>query len=188
MIAALSIYCEKRNNASDIFPPMPIESQFTEELAERIITGILDGKTQQTIAREIGVDVATISKWAMKHPLFGDRLAAAREQAAHVLVDASIHIADEDPDSKRARVRMQARQFAAERRNRKAYAPSIDMTLDQRVDIGGTLLEARKRIALPGSDLRTLPPVHDVEYVQLPAPSATDTQTAEPKPFINPFD
>jgi hypothetical protein len=187
MIAAPSIYCEKRNKASKISLPMPIESQFNDELAERIITGILDGKTQQTIAKEIGVEVATI-KWAMKHPLFGDRLAAAREQAAHVLVDASIHIADEDPDSKRARVRMQARQFAAERRNRKAYAPSIDMTLDQRVDIGGTLLEARKRVALPGSNLQLPSPAQEADYVLIPAPSATDTQTAEPVPFVNPFD
>ena len=70
------------------------------------------------------------------------------------MVDDSIYIADTDTDSKSARVRMQARQFAAERRNRKAYAPSIDMTIDQRVDIGGTLLEARKRIAQNPRDWR----------------------------------
>ena len=104
------------------------------------------------------------------------------------MVDDSIYIADTDTDSKSARVRMQARQFAAERRNRKAYAPSIDMTIDQRVDIGGTLLEARKRVALPGGDLRLQAPVHDAEYALLSSPSATDTQTAEPKPFVNPFD
>jgi alkanesulfonate monooxygenase SsuD/methylene tetrahydromethanopterin reductase-like flavin-dependent oxidoreductase (luciferase family) len=162
--------------------------KLTPELADQIIDLILDGKTQQLIAAELGLPVNRISKWAIQYPLFAERLRAAREEAAHVMVDDSIYIADTDTDSKSARVRMQARQFAAERRNRKAYAPSIDMTLDQRVDIGGTLLEARKRIALPGSSLALSSPSEDVEYTLLSAPSATDTQTAEPVPFVNPFD
>jgi hypothetical protein len=167
---------------------MSNEIEFTPAIADAIINGILDGKTQQFIAAQLNVSVGWISKQILKHPLFGERVRSAREEAAHVMVDDAIHIADTDKDSKRARVCMQARQFAAERRNRKAYAPSIDMTLDQRVDIGGTLIEARKRIALPVSDLRILPPVHDVEYVQLSDRSPTDTQTAEPVPFVNPFD
>lgn len=161
----------------------------SKELTDKIVEGILAGKPLQVIAEEIGgFHPSAIGRWAMDDPLFRESLRSARAESAHMLVDEAIRIADTATDPKRARNQMHARQFAAERRNRQAYGPTMDLQIEQRVDLGGTLIEARKRLLLPGSNLAQIPQAQDVDYVTIPAPSATDKQSAAPAlPLIDPF-
>lgn len=81
-----------------------------------------------------------------------------------------------------------ARQWAAERRNRKDYGQAIDMTLTERVDLGGTLIEARKRTVLPGCDLAPALPVQDAEYTMIAPSVTTDSESVASSPAVNPFD
>jgi hypothetical protein len=167
---------------------MPVE--FTPQIAELVCDRILEGKTQQCVAVELGCSPALISKWKAKHPLFAAAVDAARAESSHVLVDEARDIADKDPDSKRAKNRIHVRLFAAERLNRKAYGQAIDMTLTQQVDVGGTLIEARKRVVLPGCDLTQIPAAQATDYVMLPDGRTADTQsvTATSNPIVDPFE
>lgn len=78
-----------------------------------------------------------------------------------------------------------ARQWAAERRNRKDYGQSVDLTLTERVDLGGTLIEARKRTSLPLCNLAPAEITQGTEYALIQTEEATDKQSVVP---VNPFD
>lgn len=159
----------------------------TPEMAEKVIDGILAGKSQAVIAEEIGCALSTLGKWIQVNTEFGNAVRAARAEAAHLLMDETITIADTDPDPQRARNRIQARQRLAETRNRSAYGPSVDMNVTQRMDVGTVLLEARRR-ALPVSDQTPALITQDVEYVELIGNGTSDTESPVTKSTPNPFD
>lgn len=161
---------------------------FTPALQDQIVGRIQGGETQQSIAKSIGCSPTQISRWIANNPLFAARVRNARIEATHVLMDQTIEIADTEPNAHRARNMIQARWKIAETRNRKDYGASLDMTLTERVDLGGALIEARKRSALPGCDLAQAPAIQATEYVDVTPERATDTQTAERNGPVNPFD
>lgn len=164
---------------------------YTPELGERVCEGLLECKPMKDIANGLGISTTTIQKWALNNPLFADAMAVARAESAHVLVDQAAEVArDCAIDHRRAKNLIHVLLFAAERRNRKAYGQSVDLQITERVDLGGTLLEARKRTVLqPMCDLAQLPATQDADYVMLEPPRTTDTQSAEGvKAPYNPFD
>lgn len=105
------------------------------------------------------------------------------------MVDEAIDIAaDPNIDPKRARNMVNARHWTAERRLRKEYGQSLDVSITERVDLGGALIEARKRSALPGCDLAQVTAQQVTDYIDVTPKRATDTQTAGHNDVINPFD
>ena len=159
----------------------------TPELAEKVIDGVLEGKAQTVIAAEIGCAPSTLGKWIQLHPEFGNAVRSARAEAAHLLMDETIVIADTDPDPARARNRIQARQRLAETRNRSAYGQSVDMSVTQRVDVGAVMIEARRR-ALPVRDQTQHALTQDTDYFEITSEGATDTESVTPGKTPNPFD
>jgi hypothetical protein len=168
-----------------------VPAPLTPELGEYVCAGLREGKTLIVIANELKITRTTIHKWVSNNPLFAQAYSLARTEGAHALIEESLHIADcplLDPN--RARNMINARQWAAERRNRKDYGQSVDVTMTERVDLGGTLLEARKRAVLqPICDPAHALDVQDAEYAELEPPRTTDKQSATAvEPPYNPFD
>lgn len=106
-----------------------------------------------------------------------------------VQAEKMIETARNEPDVRRAAEINKATSFILERKYRKLWSPSMDMTVSQTVDIAGALIEAKRRVLLPGSDLARIPG----EQTLLPSTvydvSPTDTQSVSPDdgPEIDPF-
>ncbi len=101
-------------------------SLYTEELATLICTKVSECVPVHRIAELPGmVDAATIYRWLAAHQSFRENYTRAREAAADRMVAETREIADEPIDKmgavERARVRVQVRQWAAERMAPKKY-------------------------------------------------------------------
>lgn len=166
-----------------------VPAPFTADLGELVCARLREGNTLIVIAKELGITRQTVYKWMSNNPLFANAYAVARAEGAHALIDESMHIADNPViDPQRARNMITARQWAAERRNRKEYGASVDVNLTERVDIGGALIEARKRIVLPGSNLQQITDAQVIDVSPHSPMRAKDKETAAHVPVVNPFD
>jgi len=158
---------------------------FTPLLAERICDELREGATLLQIANGLGVSRPTVYKWLRLYPLFADAYGKARAEGTHALIDEALLIADSVKDPQRARNMIGARQWAAERRNRKEYGQAVDVTLTERVDLGGTLIEARKRTALPACDQAQSAAAQVTDYLDLGMSETTDSLSVAPA--VDPF-
>lgn len=73
-------------------------SLYSEELAERICSGLKEGKTLRAVCREPGMpDARTVRDWAANkdHP-FSPQYTRAREIGYHAMADELLEIADDD--------------------------------------------------------------------------------------------
>lgn len=162
---------------------------YTPERGALVCDMLRQGNTLIVIANQLGITRDVIHKWVRNSPLFANEYHLARAEGAHALIDESMHIADNPViDPQRARNMITARQWAAERRNRKEYGQSVDVNLTERVDLGGTLLEARRRTVLPVCDLQQITDAQVIDVTPASAMRATDTQSVTARPVVNPFD
>jgi hypothetical protein len=130
-------------------PKRPGDHVYSEWIADEICERIAAGETLTGIC--LGDDmppIRTVSKWLMRHPEFGAKYAHAREAQMHLEAEQIREIADnayedyyidykQDADGnmvpfvvvngdsiKRAQLRIGARQWRAERLNRRVYGNS----------------------------------------------------------------
>ncbi len=155
------------------------------ELLDRIAAGGSIGKT----LTEFGIlKQASWYLWLDQSPIRSRAYGRAQAAKAEALADAIIPIADEDGDPQRARNRISARQWLASKYMPKKFGDKLDVSVEH-VDLGGTLIEARKRsVLLPASDQAQISPPQDVDYTDVTPQSATDTESAVTVPAVNPFD
>lgn len=102
-------------------------SKFSEELANRILHEVSEGKTILTISKEDWSPTrSTIYKWESERPEFSDNLAKAHRSQADHLVDELQQVSrDEDIDVARARLIVESNKWIATRRKRDAYGDKI---------------------------------------------------------------
>jgi hypothetical protein len=162
---------------------------FTPELGARACELAADGKLMMEMAKELGVSTTTVNKWRLANPVFARAFEVARDAGIDALVDTLLDIAKTESDVYRARLIGDHIKWIAERRARRRYGQQVDINLNERIELGITLIEARKRTLLPGCDQTQLQDAQDAEYVALPLARATDTQSvALPDPPVDPFD
>ena len=142
----------------------------------------------QDIVLELGITTSTLYRWSESSPLFAAAFARARDTGIDVLVDSLVGLAETEQDVYRARLKSDNIKWLAERRARRRYGQQIDLNITERVDLGGTLIEARKRSALPACDLAALADAQAPEYAPYTLINATDTQSPADDEPINPFD
>jgi hypothetical protein len=160
-----------------------IPCPFTPERGEFVIDRVLERKSMKQIGELLQVSEVHLWRWQRANPLFADAVKEARAEAAHGYMDETLEIAgNKDVDHNRARNMIQARWKLAATRNRPAYGDQVDVNLTERLELGGTLIEARKRILLPGSNLPALPAVQPTEYAVIEHDSTTDN-----KSVVDPF-
>jgi hypothetical protein len=121
-------------------------SLYTAKLAGEICDRIADGASLRAICADIGVERRTVLRWlsAAEHEDFRRHYARAREAQADYLADEMVWIADTDPDSNRARVRIDARKWMAARMSPRKYGEKA--TLEHGIDPGNPLANFLARV------------------------------------------
>jgi hypothetical protein len=95
----------------------------------------------------------------------------ARRDQAEIMVDDMVRIADTEEDANRARVRVQTRQWLAERLNASKYGAKMAVTGHD----GGPLAIQVVRFDLPAPELKDVTPgARVLEHVAAHAPQAPD--------------
>lgn len=102
--------------------------RYTEELAETICHRLANGESLRAICEDENMpDRATVINWTLDLPEFSAKYASARARQQDVLAEETIHIADSEPDPARARVRVAARHWLAERMAPKKYGNKLEL-------------------------------------------------------------
>lgn len=105
-------------------PKFHSDMKMLAKLPEDMIWSMIEaGKSYTEICLEMGISRKALERWIDDTDPDGDKIARARARAADELVTETLSIADtSDPEhAAHARVRIQARQWVAERWNRKVY-------------------------------------------------------------------
>lgn len=147
-----------------------LSTQQNQELTEteRAICALLsEGKTLVEVHRELGLSLSMMWRMRQAKPAFDSAVMRAREQGSEALGDVLLHLHETIPDPKRAAVASNNYRFFLERRHRRTWGASLDVTASVQVDLGGALAAAKARALRPMSDLT---PVLDVEFEALPSP------------------
>lgn len=97
-------------------------TQYTPELAAAICERLSQGDSLVKICRDETMPRRErVHEWIRENGDFAERYARAREDQADHFADEIVAIADEEPDSNRARVRVDARKWVAAKLKPKRY-------------------------------------------------------------------
>lgn len=102
---------------------------FTEELGDEICLRLSNGESLRAICDDAKMpDRATVMRWLADpgRSDFATKYARAREKQIDAFAEDIAYIADTEPDPARARVRMEARRWLAERTMPKKYGAKVE--------------------------------------------------------------
>lgn len=105
-------------------------TDYSDELAETIIDGLLDGDSMRTIcAKPEMPHRSTVLRWMEAHPQFAARCARAREMQADVMDDKILETADgcNSENAAAARVKISAYQWRAAKLAPKKYGDTTSV-------------------------------------------------------------
>lgn len=106
---------------------------YSQELADRILSGMGDGLALKTICQEDGMpDRVTVWRWMREHGEFGERFVVAQRERAQALVDDMTNISDDqslDPNDKR--IRVDTRKWLASKILPKLYGDKVQLSGDE---------------------------------------------------------
>lgn len=122
----------------------------------------------------------TLAQWVVSRPEFADALTRAREHKADWLADEVVHVADTEPDAQRARVKTDARKWAAGVLNPKRYGQKMDINITERPRIGQVLEQARQRLPGPVRDQLEHRDQQVIETTVEVTTTPTDNESADP--------
>ena len=131
-------------------------SEYSLELADRICEMAAEGNSIQKVARRFELAPRTIFRWCRENETFRQMYAQARKDAAYVLAEETLDIADdssrdyvEDPETgrrvfqpehvQRARLRWDARRWLASKYLPKVFGDKVDVEHSGSVDTGTRL-------------------------------------------------
>lgn len=114
------------------------KSAFTQEIADKICEGLIEGKSLRSICLEDGkLKASTVCFWLVKFPQFAEQYVRAREAQADTLADEMLDIADNGVNDwverqdgtleyngdhvQRSRLRIDSRKWIASKMKPKVY-------------------------------------------------------------------
>lgn len=112
---------------------------------EIICIGLASGRSLKNILEtEPGMPARqTVYQWLMNDSGFSDNYTRAREAQADYYADEIADIADTEPDANKARVRIDARKWAAGKLKPKVYGDRLQLDGDMNVSMSDAQLDAR---------------------------------------------
>jgi len=115
----------------------------------------------------------------LEHDLtFRERFARARDQGLDELADDLLDVIELDKDVQLLRLQSDNIKWLLARRASKRYGDKLDINITERIDIGGALIEARKRTSLqPVCNLEQSPDVQSIEYTDITPIRRTGNQS-----------
>ena len=103
-------------------------SKFTQELADEICRRVSEGRSLRSVCRDADMPTdETVRQWRLADAEFSAQYARAREARAEVLADEIVEIADTAEDAQLARLRVDARKWAASKLDPKRYGDRLDI-------------------------------------------------------------
>lgn len=161
-----------KNNIEEQDKPKRIgrPSGYTEQKAIAVCQIIASGKPYTPeIARRLGLPTfSTIFRWLQEKEDFRQLYAQARELQADAYAEQIVDIADTDPDSQRARNRIDARKWHASHTNPKRWGDRASLDITNKLEIGSTaaevlmrLTEQAKQAKLQAPDIIDITPTKD---------------------------
>lgn len=119
-------------------------SEYTDERAQEICHRIASGESLTRICQSEDMpSKPTVYKWLRERRGFLDLYSHARDQQADSLFDDIVHISDEDDDPRRAKVRIDARIWAASKLKPKKYGDTKHIQVDQTITLTDDQLDQR---------------------------------------------
>lgn len=101
-------------------------STFSPAIADAICLRLADGESLRTICTAKDMPAkSTVFLWLIKHSVFSDQYAQAREAQAASYADDIVDIADTEKDPQKARVRIDARKWHASKLAPKKYGDKV---------------------------------------------------------------
>lgn len=168
------------------------------EKAAAVVALVEEGALLKVALAQVGIKRAMFASSLSSERGLAARYARAMELSADFLVDEALEAARTEPDVQRARIISESNRWAASKRNSRRYGDRIDLNVTQTLDIGATLLEARRRMRsvsdqqdvidaqVLDSQVFSLPKAADNESAALPAalPAAQKSESAADEPDI----
>lgn len=148
----------------------------------QLIDHVSTGKTQASFLRVHQITHARLFRWLEAHPTERTALVRARELGAHAMADDAVDIADDETiNPHRARNQIEIRKWHAGVTAPKTFGPKMDLHVTQQIDIGGALIDARKRALQPASNPQQIADAQVIEHVALSrlAPSDNESLAAD---------
>ena len=120
----------RRHKLRPVTKPRGRPSQYTQDKASDICDMIAAGSSLRKIcARDDMPDQTTVFRWLANNENFRLQYARAREAQADTYADEIPDIADDEADPQRARVRIDARKWAAGKLRPKKYGERVSAEL-----------------------------------------------------------
>ena len=149
----------------------------TRDKEQRALDAIASGETLTGVLQSLGISPYHWHQHIQDAEAFS-RYARARIQQAHAMADMAVEAARAEADVQRAKLLSDVYKWRASKGAPADYGDRLDVSINGRVDIGATLLEARNR-ARPVSDQRDIIDAQVIETKGLEDMRATDTQSVE---------
>jgi hypothetical protein len=148
-------------------------------IVDVVIEEVSGGSTLIAALEKHNIKANRFFKVINSDPLREGKYLRAQHSRSELMVDEIIIIADTEPDPNRARVRTDVRKWVASKLQPSKFGDRIDLNINQTVDVGAALTEARRR-ALPQ---RSLDDERDAQVIDLPIPKpieASGSKSVEP--------
>ena len=141
----------------------------------QVIGLILDGQPLREAIKGTGMTPQLFHYYLQSDKEAAVAYARAVEVKGDLLADEVIQLADGDGDPAKVRNQIQARQWLAAKLNKK-YSERIDLNVQQTIDIGSTLAEARARL-IPIRDQSNVVDVTTVDSIDFASKGERDKQS-----------
>lgn len=139
---------------------------FTDEQLQLAIELAAKGESLKVIVGELLTTEYRFWKYKQEHLRFFTQFEEARQEGLEHLADALIHMSDEYEDVQRARLKSDNHKWLLSKRKPGTYGDKLDVNVNQTIDIGPALEEAKRR-----SQLKNVTPdinliTHDIKRIE----------------------
>lgn len=156
---------------------MAKSTPLTEEKVMRIIARIPEESSLKRILKSEEVSSTAFFSYLSVHPNADACYSRSQLARAELHADEIVDIADTETDPQRARNRIDARKWYASKIKPSMYGDRIDLNINQTVDIGEALRDARARVKLPHHDLKHIESSQVIDVIELVKSIETDTES-----------
>lgn len=149
-------------------------NKISKEAVLAVIKDMAAGASLRSLLARESIHAQVFFDAVFSDPQLTEQYSRARQARTELEVDGLIEIADTEPDPNKARVRIDTRKWIASKMNPNQYGDRIDVNVNQTIDIGGALKEARARALPPSTDV--------VDIIEIKALNTTGLEPVADKP------
>lgn len=141
--------------------------ELSPEQQDTVLRLAVDGESMRTICGVIGISRHQMWRYREKYPTFDHAVTRAQMEGVEAQTDLLLSAHEDYKDPQRAKVMSDNVKWLASRRKPETYGDRLDLNVTERVDVGGALIEARKRAALPVCDQESGDDAQVAEYREI---------------------